>query len=130
MMELWRHHRAIGNIVVGALIGLFLMLLLANVARTGEVVSTIRETQKSNTLLTKDTHSTADLIESCVNPDGECYLRGQRRTASAVADINRVVILAAACASGLPADLSIAARQTRIQTCVINRLATGKEGTP
>lgn len=125
-MEVWRHHRIVGNVVVGALVGLFLMLLLVNVSRTGAIVETIRETQKSNTTLTQDTHTTADLIKSCVEPSGDCFRQGQRRTASAVADINRVVILAAACASGLPPGMSVSDRQAHIQTCVIDRLAVQK----
>jgi hypothetical protein len=56
-MEAWKHHRAVGNVVVGALIGLFLVLLLANIARTGEVCQAIRTTQQSNTSLTRETHS-------------------------------------------------------------------------
>lgn len=66
---------------------------------------------------------TAHAIEDCTQPGGDCYQRSQRQTAGAVADINRVVILAAACASGLPPGMSVDNRQARISSCVINRLA-------
>jgi hypothetical protein len=70
---------------------------------------------------------TLQTIRDCTQPSGGCYVRGQKQTAGAVADINRVVILAAACASGLPTGLRIAERQAQIQACVIDRLAiTGK----
>jgi hypothetical protein len=123
VIEVWRHHRVIGNVVVFSLVGVFLVLLLTNVARTGDLVSAIRETQKSNTGLTRETHSTTDLIRSCVDPSGRCFKRGQRRTAQAVADINRVIVLAAACSVGVPPSLSVADRQVAIQSCVIDRLA-------
>lgn len=61
---------------------------------------------------------TLALIKDCTQPDGECFKRGQRRTAAAVGDINRVVILAASCASG-PVKKSV----EEIQSCVIARLA-------
>lgn len=120
-MEAWKHHRAIGNAVVGGLIGLFLILLLANIARTSQVVGAIRTTQQSNTSLTRETHSTTQLIRSCVDPDGRCYKQGQKRTAAAVANINRVVILASACAVGQTG--TVVQVQTAIQGCVIQRLA-------
>lgn len=121
MIEGWRTHRVIGNVVVATLVGIFLVLLLTNVARTGDLVSAIRETQQTNTGLTRETHSTTDLIKSCVEPTGKCYLRGQRKTAGAVASINRVVILAAACAVGRTG--TVAEVQSQIQACVIDGLA-------
>lgn len=136
-MEVWRHHRVIGNVVVGALVGVFLVLLLTTTSRTGdntaatrELVTAIRETQTTNTAVVQDTHATAELIKSCVEPSGDCFRQGQRRTATAVADINRVVILAAACASGLPPGMSVSDRQTRISSCVIDRLAVSGRGAP
>lgn len=71
----------------------------------------------------KESQELLRTIQSCTQPSGECYQRGRRSTAQAVSNINRVVILAAACASGLPSGLSVDVRQTRIQSCVISRLA-------
>jgi hypothetical protein len=63
----------------------------------------------------------AAIIRDCTIPSGKCYQRGKQQTASAVSSINRVVILAAACASRAPGQ-SVA----EIQSCVINRLAVHK----
>lgn len=71
----------------------------------------------------KDNRATLRTIEDCTQPTGACYRRGQEQTANAVSSINQVVILAAACASGLPQGLTIVARQSAIQSCVITRLA-------
>lgn len=130
MIDAWRHHRVVGNALVGLLVGLFLVLLLTNTSRTGRLVVAIRQTQESNT---KINATNADLLQrvaklshrvaSCTTPGKRCYQHAQRRTASAVGDINQVVILAAACAGGLPPDLSVGQRQTQIQACVIERLA-------
>lgn len=126
MIEVWRHHRVIGNAVVGGLVGLFLVLMVWNTARIGSIVSAIRQTQQTNTGLARDTHSTTDLIESCVRPEGACYQRAQQRTADAVSNINRVIILAAACSANLPDRLTVIERRDSIQTCVINQLADRK----
>jgi len=71
----------------------------------------------------KENRELLNTIQDCTQPTGDCYQRGQKRTASAVSDINRVIILAAACSAGLPRDLSVEQRQAQIQTCVIDRLA-------
>jgi uncharacterized membrane protein SpoIIM required for sporulation len=73
--------------------------------------------------LARSNHQAVSAIQDCTQPTGKCYQRSQKQTAGAVADINRVVILAAACASGLPLGLPIEDRQARIQACVIDRLA-------
>lgn len=73
-----------------------------------------------------DARVTANAVRSCVTPGMPCFDRAQRRTAGAVANINRVVILAAACAVGVPPTLSVADRQSAIQTCVIERLSAGR----
>lgn len=70
----------------------------------------------------KDNRDTLQLIRSCTTPGLACYDRGQARTADAVADINRVVILAAACASQHGTH-----SVTQIQACVIRGLAEGKK---
>lgn len=73
--------------------------------------NTIRQAQRDNA-------ETLRLIRSCTSPGMECFERGQKQTAEAVADINRVAIIAAACADKPN-------RQTveQIQSCVITRLA-------
>lgn len=97
MIEAWRHHRAVGNAVVMGLIGVFLLLLLANLARTGQLVSEIRHTQLANTSLAQDTHESTALIRSCVTPGGKCYERGRKQTGTAVSTLNTYVLLSASC---------------------------------
>lgn len=71
--------------------------------------------------LARDNHQTLTTIEDCTQPSGHCYQSGRKATADAVANINRVVILAAACASQHRGE-SVA----EIQACVIDRLAQQK----
>jgi hypothetical protein len=71
----------------------------------------------------KENHELLTTVRDCTQPSGECYQRGQKRTASAVSDINQVIILAAACSAGLPVGLTVEQRQAEIQNCVIDRLA-------
>jgi hypothetical protein len=77
-------------------------------------------------VLASQNQTTLRTVQSCTQPTGHCYRDGQKRTASAVASINNVVILAAACSAGLPPNLTVLERQSRIQSCVIDRLAQHK----
>lgn len=104
MIELWRHHRTVGNILVGLLVGVFLVLLLAAVQRTGETAAAIRAQQVKNQAIlrhtrhaARDAATSARLIESCVNPGGSCYERGQRQTGDAVGKLNQYILLSASC---------------------------------
>jgi archaellum component FlaG (FlaF/FlaG flagellin family) len=83
----------------------------------------VRGTQQTNTKKTDSSFQTLKLIKSCTTPGQPCYERGQQQTAGAVANINKVVILASACSIGLSGDLSVEHRQTLIESCVIQRLA-------
>ena len=111
-------------VVVGlVLLSLILGMQLFATVQTGHVTDgvaaqqdRIRGTQKNNTELLK-------LVKSCTTPGQPCYERGQQQTAGAVATINRVVVLAAACSVGISPALTVVERQARIQGCVIDRLA-------
>lgn len=104
-----------------ALVVLFTVGLLVTVAWT---TVTIRESQVANTEARKSSDRTLAAIQDCTQPNGKCYRRGQSQTADAVGNINRVVILAAACSVGLDQRLSVGDRQAAIQQCVIDRLST------
>jgi hypothetical protein len=106
--------RGLWYALIGVLVGALVVIVIFRVAQTADLVTEIRHSQITN-------HQTLHAIKSCTKPDGRCYKRGQKQTARAVSNINRVVILAAACASQEPGQ-SVA----RIQACVINRLAAGK----
>ena len=118
--------RPVFGAVVGVLVGMLLVAVLVLMTRTWALTDQIRESQKTNTGTLEATQKTLDAVEDCTQPTGECFQRGQKRTASAVGDINRVVILASACSVGLDQRLSVEERQQLISSCVINRLAASK----
>lgn len=114
--------------VVGVLIGVLLVSVLAMLVRTFSLADSIRESQKANTGTLLSSQQTLKAVEDCTQPVGDCFKRGQKATASAVGDINRVVILAAACSVGLDQRLSVAERQDVISACVIDRLSVRPVG--
>lgn len=103
-----------------------LVLYLAIVGTAGVVLIRNQQVRNVGTLQSannaaRDARTTADAIHSCVTPGLRCFERAQRQTAGAVASINRVVILAAACAvgkTGTEAEI-----EAQIQACVIDGLA-------
>jgi hypothetical protein len=101
---------ALFGIAVGGLIG---SLLLGVV-----VVGQIRAAQVGRTPQNEKNDETLALIKDCTEPAGDCFKKAQARTAKAVGDINRVIVIAAACASK-PVEQSV----TEIADCVTRRLA-------
>lgn len=87
------------------------------------MLAAVRNTQLEGTPVGQKLLEASDRILDCTDPQGECYQNSQERTAKAVGDINKVVVLAAACSVGLPDGLTVAERQDAIQSCVIDRLA-------
>lgn len=113
-----------------AVIGLLVGLLAAAVLSVPVVTAQIRATQVENTAKNDARDETLEVvkriakrIESCTTPGKPCSKRGERRTARAVGDIGNLVVLAAACASGLPYDLSTDARIREITKCMTVRMA-------
>lgn len=103
-----------------------LVLYLAIVGTAGIVL--IRNQQVQNTGVVastnnaaRDARNTSMAVRSCVTPGQPCFERAQKQTAGAVANINRVVILAAACAVGKTG--TTAEIEAAIQSCVIDGLA-------
>lgn len=96
-------------------IGFMIVLTVDNSHRGAENRDTLHELAAQSAL-----------IRSCTTPGMPCFAEAQRRTAGAVANINRVIILAAACSSGLNPALPVPTKQDLIQTCVIDRLAERK----
>ena len=113
----------------------FLLGVVATVASTRQAVDEVRKTQLDGTPLGKQLAASADRILDCTDagdkttgrPPGKCYIQNQKSTAEAIGNINRVAVLAAACAAGLPEGLSDQQRVVRVQTCLINQLATEKQ---
>lgn len=90
--------------VIGTLIGLLAVLVLYAIFST-------RDLAERNTAV-------LDTVRSCTTPGRPCYEDSRRRTAKVVTDINRVSLLAAACA-----DRPRSQTVEEIQSCVIERLA-------
>jgi hypothetical protein len=110
---------AVASVTAAVLVIVVVTAVLVSAAKS----SAIRDTQVTNTQTLDNTDQTLKLIQSCTTPGEECYEDGQRRTAQAVGDINRVIVLAAACSVGLDPQLPVAERQTQISSCVIQRLS-------
>jgi len=111
-----------------ALLGVLAMLLVLTttyaMVNTAVLVDLIRQDQQTSVQRNKTTAANteqikrvAEQIESCTTPEGECFKRGQARTGAAVASINDVVILAAACAKQ-PNNVTAA----QIRACVVDLL--------
>lgn len=90
----------------------------------------IRTDQVDNTVIldklnqnSKISRHTLREIRSCVEPTGECYQDGQKRTGKAVNSIGQVTILAAACASDKDlVYMNVTDRAAFIQNCIIEEL--------
>lgn len=87
------------------------------------MLAAVRNTQLEGTPTGQKLLKASDRILDCTEPEGTCYQDAQERTAKAVGDINRVIVLAAACSVGVPRDMTVAERQAEISSCVIDRLA-------
>ena len=109
--------------IVFVLGGALLVMFLVRFAQTAAVTAQIRDTQVTNTQTLNYSHAALNAIKDCTQPSGQCYQRSQKATGDAVSNINRVIILAAACASGLHPGMTVDQRQSAIQQCVIERLA-------
>lgn len=116
-----RRRRVLGT-VAGVAVGVLLVLLIALLIRTWTLADEIRETQRVNTGTLTTSEETLDRINDCTTPGRKCYDKGQKRTAEAVGDINRVIVLAAACADQPQRQTVI-----EIQNCVIAELARGPQ---
>jgi hypothetical protein len=118
--------RGVRYAVIAILLGILVIMFVTRISQTAEVTNQIRESQVTNAQTLDQSRQLLHAIQDCTQPQGKCYQRSQRQTAGAVANINRVIIVAAACATGVTPDLPVRARQSVIQQCVINRLALDK----
>lgn len=83
-------------IVCATLFSVFVAILLLT------AVLLVRQTQLDNARRAEDTRELAEQIKSCTTPGGECFQRGEKRTAAAVGAIGvvnkRSAAAAASCA--------------------------------
>ena len=115
--------RRIGWAAIYFCVAVFVLLVLYVVASTRVLAEEVRDTQLEGTPTGQKLLTASDRILDCTDPEGQCFQDSQERTAKVVGDINRVIVLAAACSVGLDADLPVNRRQILIQECIINRLA-------
>lgn len=104
--------------VIGMGVTAILVLLIGAVITSATKSTQIRDQQQQNSPLIANSDETLQLIKACTTPGLRCYERGQRQLADAVGNVNRVVVLAAACASG-----PVTKSEAEIQACVIERLS-------
>jgi hypothetical protein len=118
MMFSTARRRAIAWFMIGTLTAALVILAFYALLSMRVVLDNVRGAQN-------DARATSARIVDCTSPGRDCFERGQKQTAEAVASINRVAVLAAACADK-------PRRQTveQIQACVIAELARQQEGTP
>lgn len=110
------NRRTLAWACIGLLIGALAIAILSVPVLTAQIRATqVQNTQKNDARdqELRVINKVARRIESCTTPNKPCWKRSQRQTAQAVGDINRVVILAAACASQMPG-----ASVERITRCV------------
>jgi hypothetical protein len=105
-----------------ALLGIAVSGLIGSLLVGVVVVAQIRSAQVDRAPKNDANDATLAIIRDCTEPTGDCFREAQRRTAEAVGDINRVIVIAAACASK-PYEQSV----TRIAKCVTRRLADAQD---
>lgn len=78
----------------------------------------IRKDQKVNAERGESIKMTAEQVESCTTPEGQCFKDSQRRTGEAVSNIAQLSVYASACAADVDASLPVRQRVRIIQQCV------------
>lgn len=106
-----------------ALVALCIGLVAAMALSVPIITAQIRATQVENTKKSDERDETLALMQDCVQPTGECFKRGQRRTAKAVGEIGAGNILAVVCALQVPNGTPFDAALDQVSQCVADRLA-------
>ena len=115
--------RTAGWVLLSVTAAAVILGVIVTLVSTWQIADEVRETQLEGTPTGQKLLESSERVLDCTSPEGQCFKDGQKRTANAVGDINRVIVLAAACSVGLDAEWSVSRRQTAIQTCVIERLS-------
>lgn len=98
-------------VVITLLAAALTITLLTATIVGADNTATIRQAQRESA-------ESLQIIRSCTTPGMQCFDEGQKRTADAVADINRVAVYAAACA-----DKPGVQGRDEIYACVVRSLA-------
>jgi hypothetical protein len=102
--------------VTAVMVAAILVLLLVLLGR-------VRGTQVDNTQKADERDATLLAIQDCTQPSGECYKRGQKRTAAAVGDIGAANILTVVCALNVPNGTPLQEALDQVTQCVADRLS-------
>lgn len=115
----------IGGLAVGLVVAMLLSVPI--------LVAQVRATQVHNTSKTQANTDTlvavkglAKQINSCVTPGRPCFKESQERTAGVLANVQQIVILAAACAVDETASQPVDRRVADVLACVTAGLAAPK----
>lgn len=133
--ELWKR---ILIVVTAVMVTAVIVLLVVVLSRVSDVVQAIRDTQQSGSPAVKAATSAAtsaqdaaeasqatnDQILDCLTPEGLCYQRGQQQTIDTLASVQRIIVLAAACAVDVTGSESVVEREAAITACVTDQLTT------
>lgn len=104
--------------VVWALIGTLLAAIAAAIFISAALMGQVRQTQLDGTPLGRKLQESSDRILDCTQPTGECFKDGQKRQAGALATVQQITILAAACSATVSPDEPLARRIASITKCV------------
>lgn len=104
--------------VASIMTALTVVCLVVAVFTSAAKSTQIRESQVTNTRTLENTESTLEIVKDCTQAGGECFERNQRQTRDVVTDLNRVAVLAAACA-----DKRGVQGEGEIYACVVRSLA-------
>lgn len=104
---------AVAGIALAGAVVFLVVAIIVSATKSTE----IREAQVNNTTLLENTDRTLAVLLDCTDPDGTCYKRGQASQASAIEDISRISVYAAACA-----DKPREQTAPQIQACILELL--------
>lgn len=95
----------------------FRLTIVALIATTAVLLAgLVLLLSKMNDNLTSGSASRAQ-IRDCITPQGKCYQDGQKRTAAVLGNVQKIIVLAAACAPNY-VTLPIPERTAAIEQCI------------
>lgn len=87
------------------------------------VLGQVRATQLEGTPTGRKLVRSADKIIDCTDPEGDCYQENQENTAELLGTVQRIIVLAAACAVDVTPAQSVEEREAAITVCVTKQFA-------
>lgn len=118
--ELWKR---VVIVVTAAMVAVVLGLLLVLIGQVSDVIGQVRATQLEGTPTGRKLVSSADRILDCTDPEGDCYKENQKNTAALLGTVQRIIVLAAACAVDVTPAQSVEQREDAITLCITKQFA-------